>query len=88
MIPQPPEFFDLYSTEHRRREAGCPRHCQAIRRGAVRLPGDLERAVRLLDLIIGDRRVGHRQLRAAAGEGEVGSGLGREHEHVDGALTR
>ena len=21
MIPQPPEFFDLYSTDHRRREA-------------------------------------------------------------------
>ena len=45
-------------------------------------------AVRLLDLVGGDRRVGHADLRAAAREREVRRRLRREGEHRVGVLAR
>src|SRR5579864_5812542 len=68
-------------------EAAALRDRDAVRRGAVGLAADLEGAVRLLDLIRGNRRVGHCDVIAAAREREIDAVLVRERRDSDGGLA-
>src|SRR4051812_44870661 len=76
----------LQGVLNRLREAGSLLERDAIRERAVVLADQLELAG-VRHLVGGDRRVGHADLRPAAGQGEVGPVLVGEGEHLHGGLA-
>src|SRR5215469_10993756 len=78
---------NLHRGEHRIVKASVLRHGDSVRRCSVRLARELERAVRLLDLVRGDRRVGHCDLRPTRGECQVDGVLVVEDLKAHGRLA-